>query len=126
MSHQAADHGNNRHIALHLQSQLLLQGLLAGGLAPEVPDTVMGREYRVRGRVEYGGINTVYNAAEFFPAALHHGLHPLGIGAEAELPGIGGTDGGDGVGAEHRPLHEVHAAVHLQGAAVIPAPIQAE
>ena len=57
--HQAADHGENGHVALHLQTQLLLQGLLTVGLAPEAAGAVMGREHRVRGRVKHGGINAV-------------------------------------------------------------------
>ena len=43
-----------------------------------------------------------------------------------ELPGIGGADGGDSIGAEHGPLHQIHAAVHLEGAVLVPAPVQAE
>ena len=43
-----------------------------------------------------------------------------------ELGGVGGADGGDGVGHEHGALHQVHVAVHLQRAIVVPAAIQPE
>ena len=126
MAHQTAHHGDKRHIALHLQPQFLLQSLFAAGLAPGILYAVMRRQGRIRGRIKNGNIYAVYYAAEFFPAALYHGLHALGVGAQVELAGIGGTDGSDGIGAQHSALHEIQAPIHLQCAALIPAPMQAK
>ena len=126
VAHQTAHHGDKRHIALHLQAQFLLQSLFAAGLAPGILYAVMCRQDRIRGRIKDGKIYAVYYAAEFFPAALYHGLHALGISAQVELAGIGGTDGSNGIGAQHSPLHEIQAPIHLQCAALIPAPMQAK
>ena len=43
-----------------------------------------------------------------------------------ELGGIGGADGGNGIGHQHGALHQVHIAVHLQCAVIIPPSVKAE
>ena len=50
----------------------------------------------------------------------------MGVVVVVELLGIGGADGGHRVGHQHGGLHQVHVAVHLQGAVIPPALVQAE
>ena len=50
----------------------------------------------------------------------------MGIVIVVKLRGIGGADGRHGVGHQHGGLHQVHIAVHSQGAVVPPALVQAE
>ena len=71
-------------------------------------------------------VQAVEHAGELIVDQVHHLLQAAGIGRVVELGGVGGADGGNGVGGEHSPLHQVHAPVHPQDAAVVPAPVQAE
>ena len=71
-------------------------------------------------------VQPVHHAGELSVDHAHHTLHALGIGGVVKLGGVGGADGGNSVGHQHGALHQVHIAVHLEGAVVVPAAIQPE
>ena len=126
MAHQPRHHGDQRRVRLLGKSEGSLQGCLAHGLAGRVCRRVMRRKRRVGRRVVGDGVDAVDHAVHFPADGVHHALQPLGIGRVMELGGVGGTDGGDGVRHEHGTLHQVHVAVHAEGAVIVPATIQTE
>jgi len=109
-----------------MQPQRRLQGRFAHGLAAHVLRRIVRRQRRVGRRVVAHGVDAVDHAVHFPADGVHHALQPLGVPGIVELRGVGGADSGDGVGHEHGALHEIHVAVHAQGAVVIPAAIQPE
>ena len=126
VAHQAADDGHQRGVRLLGKAQLPLQLRLAHGLALHMVGVEGPGQGAVVGGVIALNVQTVEHAGELIVDQVHHLLQAAGIGRVMELGGVGGADGGNGVGGEHSPLHQVHAPVHPQDAAVVPAPVQAE
>ena len=123
---QAADDGDNGNVGIHIQVQLFLELFLVSGLPGKILGGVISVDPRILGGIVAVHIDAVEDAMELAGIELHNALHAVGIVGVAQLLGIGGAYGGNGVAGHQGALEEVHIAVHGDGTVGKPAGSQAE
>ena len=126
MAHQTADDADDRHLGVHGQAHLLLEPGLVLGLAGHVLHAELGLDALALGGIVALHVQAVEHAVDLPGVALDDALHAVGEEGVAQLLGVGGADGGDGVAGHQRALEQIHVAVHGDGAVGKPAGSQAE
>ena len=126
MAHQTADDADDGHLRVRRQAHLLLEPGLVLGLAGHVLHAELGLDARALGGIVALHVQAVEYAVHLTGVALDDALHAVSEEGVAQLLGIGGTDGGDGVAGHQRALEQVHVPVHGDGAVSEPAGGQTE
>ena len=126
MAHQTADDGHHRHLGIFTQAQRHLKVCLALGLAFHLLGSIHCGDGIVNCGVISGHVDAVQDAVELIGHSGDDGLQAVGVSAVMELHGIGGADGGNGIGHQHGGLHQIDVAIHGQRAVVPPALMETE
>ena len=126
---QAGDGAEQREPRLEIETELLLQRSFALILAAESGCAEGVGQSFVKFRIIVIHVNTVQNTEKLVLDHVGDALQAHSVFREVELPGVGGGNGRDSVGHQHRAFHQVDVAaafVLVAKASLVPAHRQRE
>ncbi len=113
---ETADGGKDRAV-IHVEAEALQKHRLVLAFALQRRDIIIAWQMRVGGRIPDVEIDAVDDAAQNRDALVQYAVHAHAEARGQDLAGIGGADGGDGIGGlqtafEEADIAEIFHAVH--------------
>ena len=118
VGNKTGNHTYERRLPALLETESLLESLLADALAAHILLGVVAVELIVGGGIVAREVDTVLDTAELVVIRVQRVMQTVAVPRILDLQRVGGGDGVDAGGAEDRALHHVELAVHLEDIAL--------